>query len=391
MVIHQMDVKTAFLHGNLSETVYMKQPEGFIDEKKKDMVCLLKKSIYGLKQSPRCWNQTLHNQLMKMGFNQTESEPCIYVRNDGKDLILLAVYVDDLLLAGKSETATAKIKAELARVFTVKDMGELHHFLGMRVKQGSGYIWIGQDSYTKSILEKFNMAKCRSTSTPMDPGAILEKAKPSDPRFDQSLYQAAIGSLLYLAIYTRPDIAYAVGKLAQYCSDPTVCHWKAIKHLLRYLQGTPNFGIKYTNDSNDMTAYADADFGGDRDDRKSTSGFVIMKNNGPISWKSKKQTVTAQSTAEAELIALNLASRETAWFRLLMNELGKPTNGPVKIFEDNQSAIAICKNPMNHQATKHVAIKLGFTTGELEAERIEIDYIPTDKQLADIFTKPLRK
>lgn len=391
MTIHQMDVKTAFLNGKLNEVVYMQQPEGHEVHGKEDMVCLLKKSIYGLKQSPRCWNQELHEHLTNFCFERCKSEPCIYKGNVDGQKVLLAVYVDDILIASKYEETIKKIKIKLQNAFEVKDLGKLHHFIGIRVKQEKDHIWIGQDVYTQSILERFNMSNSRPVYTPINPGTKLMKTNDSDKRFDNKLYQAAIGSLLYLSLYTRPDIAYAVSKLAKFSSDPTISHWQCVKHLLRYLQGTKKLGLLYKNGMNNIIAYADADFGGDLDDRKSTSGYVIMRNGGPLSWKSKKQTITAQSTAEAELIALNFAARDVAWITQLYVDMGKEIKYPTIIHEDNQSAIAICRSPINNNTNKHIAIKQGFIKDEVEQGRIEIEYIPSKEQLADIFTKPLSK
>ena len=167
--------------------------------------------------------------------------------------------------------------------FEIKDLGKLHYFIGIQVKQEHDYIWIGQETYTQSILERFNMSNCRPAHTPIDPGAKLKKAGDEEKRFDNQTYQAAIGSLLYLSLYTRPDISHAVSKLAKYYNDPSIHHWQCVKQIFRYLQGTKRLGLIYTNCKNNLQGYADADFGGDLDDRKSTSGYIVMKNNGPLS------------------------------------------------------------------------------------------------------------
>ena len=332
--LHQMDITTAFLHGDLQEEVYMKQPEGFVAQLQENLVCRLKKSIYGLKQSPRCWNQALDAQLKEFGFKQSSNDPCIYVSTTDS-MLFLAVYVDDIVLAGKSQQTIAKVKADLGKHFRVKDMGELHYFLGVNVKQNfeAGKIWIGQPSYAQNVLEKFGLQNCKLAATPVATGTKLLKATEDSELFDTTLYQSAVGMLLYLSGWTRPDITFAVSNVARFCSKPTKEHWVAVKHILRYLKGTINYGLMYSNnDENDDTiiGYSDADWAGDANDRKSTSGYLFMMSGAPVSGKSKKQTCVALSTAEAEYVALAYVTQEVTWLRELFkdlhNEQTKPTH-----------------------------------------------------------------
>lgn len=238
MLLHQMDVTTAFLNGTLKEEVYMKQPEGFVAEGKEHLVCKLTKSIYGLKQSPRCWNAALDGHLRDIGLSQSTSDPCIYTSEGGS--VILAVYVDDIILAARSEQRMREVKKAIADAFTVKDMGELKYFLGVTVDQETSpvAIWIGQPSYTKRVLEKFMMDEAKSVSTPVDASAKLTKTDEGEETFDQGLYQSAVGSLLYLSTWTRPDIAYAVGNVAKFCTRPSTTHWIAVKRIMRYLKDT---------------------------------------------------------------------------------------------------------------------------------------------------------
>ena len=310
MLIHQMDINTAFLNGKLHEEVYMKQPEGFVKEGQENLVCKLNKSLYGLKQSPRCWNEALDKYLVSLGFNQSTSDPCVYTSKDGS--VILAVYVDDIILATKNECQMKEIKQKISNKFSATDMGELSYFLGVTVDQNTSQdcVWIGQPSYTKRIIEKFNMENCKPVSTPVEMGVKLSKASDNDGIIDQNRYQSAVGSLLYLSIWTRPDIAFAVNNVAKYCSAPKQEHWQAIKRILRYLQGTVEHGLKYPRKHvQDCVGYSDADWAGDTNDRKSTSGYVFQLNGTSISWRSKKQTSVALSTAEAEYMALASGSR----------------------------------------------------------------------------------
>ncbi len=301
--LHQIDVTTAFLNGELEEEVYMKQPQGFILEGQEKLVCRLNKSIYGLKQSPRCWNTALHRKLDDMGFVQSTSDPCVYKKDSGGDNFIIGVYVDDIVLAGKTDREIGEVKTALSASFDIKDLGKLHHFLGMNIfhNDENGEIWIGQPIYTENLLKKYGMENSNPAKIPMDPSETFMKSTDLDERFDQHLYQSAIGSLSYLSVTTRPDITYSVNKMAKFCVDPSKHHWTGVKHILRYLKGTIQHGITYTKQSSgECVAYSDADWGRDLDDRKSTSGYLFVISGGPVSWKSKKQSSVALSTAEAE-------------------------------------------------------------------------------------------
>ena len=225
-----------------------------------------------------------------------------------KSSIIIGVYVDDIVLAGSSEEKIQEIKAALSRKFDIKDVGKLHYFLGMTIVQKENEIWIGQP---QNLLEKYGMQNCKSVNTPVDANSKLEMATSNDPCIDQQQYQSVIGSLMYLSVSTRPDISFAVGNLARQSSHPTSTHWKALKRVLRYLKGTVNYGIKYTkSDQKECMGYSDADWAGDVNDRKSTSGYLFMMNGGAVTWKSKKQSCVALSTAEAEYVALSSAAQD---------------------------------------------------------------------------------
>ena len=317
----------------------MRQPDGFVVEGKENLVCKLKHSLYGLKQSPRCWNSTLDDYLKQLGFGRSTSDPCIYVASNGE--MIVGVYVDDIVIASKSEEVE-DFKRALGERFDVKDLGRLHHFLGMKIIQddSSGDVWIGQPAYTERVLDKFGMKDAKSVPTPVDLGVKLVKSEDGEEKIDQGMYQFAVSSLLYLSIRTRPDITFAVSKVAKFCSDPTKHHWIAVKWILRYLKGTSDLGLLYTSgvDAKDCFGYSDSDWAGDLDDRKSTSGYIFMLCGAGISWRSKKQTSVASSTAEAEYIALSGAVQEAIWLRQLSSELsgGDVLMKATVIHEDNQ-------------------------------------------------------
>ena len=391
--LQQMDVSTAFLHGELTDEVYMRQPEGFVEPGREHLVCRLKRSIYGLKQSPRCWNHALDTQLKVMGFQQTSSDPCLYVNLDSEGVtFLIAVYVDDIILGGKSEAKMKAVKKELSRKFEVKDLGSLHYFLGAKVVQDhlAGVIWMGQSSFVEKILQRFGMQDCKPISTPVNPDVKLAPCQSSEDVCDQQLYQAAVGSLLYLSTKTRPDIAYAVGSVARFCAKPTKEHWTALKRILRYLKGTGNFGLLYSGaTSSEMVGYSDADWAGDVTDRRSTSGYVFLLSGAAISWKSNKQTCVALSTAEAEYVALSAAGQEALWLQQLVSDLLNTSIQETTILEDNQAAICLAKDQQVHGRTKHIDIKYHFIRSLVHAGRIRIVYCASEDMVADMFTKGL--
>ena len=391
--LHHVDVHTAFLNGILQEEVYMKQPIGYEKEGEEHLVCRLRKSIYGLKQSSRCWNAALDAHLRKMGFSQTKSDPCIYT-SGGDDSFYIGVYVDDLILAGKDKAKMKRVKEELASEFDIKDLGKLSYFLGMSIiqDQEKKKIWMGQPTYTEKLLSKMGMNNCNPVSTPADPSNHLVKAAEDDEVVDQPLYQSLIGSLMYLATCTRPDIAYSVGVLARFSSKPNQSHWTAAKRVLRYLKGTSNLGIVFKGDSPDGPAvFSDADWAGDAGDRKSTSGYMFCIAGGPVSWRSKKQSTVALSTAEAEYVALSSAAQECVWMRRLNSDLGNSREEPTTIMEDNQSCIAMAKNPQQHGRSKHIDIKYHFVRELVENKTIKLKYCPTKEMIADFLTKGLNR
>ena len=390
--LHQMDVTAAFLNGELEDEVYMKQPEGFEVKGKEHLVCKLNKSLYGLKQSSRCWNSVLDEHLKSIGFTQTESDPCIYVKEEDGDTLIVAIHVDDIILAGKTDEKIAKVKESIAERFQVKDMGELKYILGLQVIQEDGKVWIGQPTYTASIIKKYGMENCKPVETPVDLSSKLVSAMEDSELFNKEEYQSAVGSLLYLSSATRPDITFAVNSVAKFSANPTNEHWTAVKRIFRYLKGTVNYGLLYSeNASPDCVGFSDADWAGDLNDRKSTSGYTFQINGATVSWRSKKQTCVALSTAEAEYIALSAAAQEALWMRQLLTDLNVNIDEPVTIYEDNQSAIAMSKNPQFHGRSKHIDIKYHFVRDQVEKKTLTVLYCPTGSMLADVFTKGIPK
>ncbi|GJU50151.1 zinc finger, CCHC-type containing protein [Tanacetum coccineum] len=320
LVIHQMDVKTTFLNGDLDEEVYMKQPEGFVMPGNEHKVCKLVKSLYGLKQAPKQWHQKFDEVVLSSGFLLNQSDKCVYSKFDnfGKGVII-CLYVDDMLIFGTDQNQVDKTKKFLSSRFSMKDMGEADVILGINIKRENKGIVITQSHYIKKILKKFNREDCSPVSTPIDP---VEKLKPNTGKpVDQLEYSRAIGCLMYAMTSTRPDIAYAVGRLSRFTSNPSRQHWQAITRVFKYLKGTMNYGLSYIGYPSVLEGYSDASWINHVEDSSCTSGWVFLLGGGAISWASKKQTCITGSTMESEFVALAAAGKEAEWLRNLIHEI----------------------------------------------------------------------
>lgn len=384
--IHGMDVITAYLLGKLNEEIYMMQPEGFVRMgMKRNMVCRLLRSLYGLKQAARVWNQKIHAFLIKLGFVRSNADPCLYI----KKFLYITIWVDDLLIVGKNGRDIANVKGQLAGEFEMKDLGKLEYFLGMRIMRSlNGSISIDQNGYIRQILERFGMEASKPVSTPIATGTRLVIGE-TESNIKQ--YQAMVGSLMYAMLCSRPDLAYAIQQLSQFNSNPTNAHFQAAKRVFRYLQGSQATGLVYgSNITTPVLGYCDADYAADGD-RKSISGYVFTLAGSPISWQAKKQTTVAQSTVEAEYAAMAHAAKEMIWLQYLLKDLGMSKYEPTILLCDNQGAISLAKNPLHHAKTKHVDVQLHLIRDHIEKGTINVEYCPTDDMLADLMTKGLAR
>ena len=387
LLIDQMDVTTAFLNGYLDEEIYIEQPPGYEVKGKENLVCKWKRSLYGLKQSSRCWNQRFTTYLQELGFERCESDYCVFVKKD--PLILIAVYVDDLVLITENSLQMQQLKSDLIKEFEMIDMGPLHYILGIAIKQYEDGIHLNQEAYIDSMLEKFKLEDAETVPMPADPNVVLCKNDGSES-VDKRNYQSIIGSLLYAALATRPDIQFAVGACSRYNSCPTQTHLTAVKRILRYLKATKTKGLFYKRGSSELVGYADADFARDINDRISTSGYVFMLSRAPISWYSGKQRTVSLSTANAEYIALSEAAREGLFLKQMFSEIGVEI-GTVLIMQDNQATIAMTRNPVHHKRSKHIDIKYHFVRNEVARGNIKLQYCDSKSMIADILTKPLTR
>lgn len=391
--LEQMDVKTAFLHGDLDVELYMEQPEGFEVNAGKDQVCLLKKSLYGLKQSPRLWNKRFHKFMSDQGFQRSEYDSCVYVKAVDQGYIYLLLYVDDMLLAAKEMSEINKLKEVLSSEFEMKDMGAASRILGIDIKRDrkEGVLYLSQKNYLEKVLKRFNMSEARSTTTPMGSHFKLSSVRDIAECVDERKvpYSSAVGSLMYAMVGTRPDIAYAVGLISRFMSKPGVMHWEAVKWLLRYIKGSLDLNLVYTKDKDfDVQGFCDSDHAADLDRRRSISGYVFTVGGNTVSWRSVLQPVVALSTTEAEYIALNEAVKEAIWIKGLVQDMGFKINMG-KIWCDSQSAIYLAKNNMYHERTKHVDVKYHKIREVIESGDVEVLKIHTSRNPADILTKSI--
>lgn len=389
-----MDVQTAFLNGSIKEEVYMDQPAGFTVKSKKVLVCKLNRSLYGLKQASRCWNETFTNFLLNNGYKQSKSDTCLYIKNDGDSFIIIVLFVDDLLIACNCLKLLNNEKDILKKQFCMKDLGDVKHLLGIQIERDriNKKLFLHQSVYLNNLLSKYGMSDCKPVETPQVLGSHLVPNEGSP--VDIKKFQAIVGSITYAVICTRPDLAAALNVISQYCSNPGFIHWQFLKRILRYIKHTVNFGIEFNGcieNSIELLGYVDADWGGSIDGRKSRSGYIFKICGGIISWISKKQTTVALSSTEAEYLAASLAVQECVWLRSVLFDLNFTQSQPSVIFEDNQSTISLSKNAKFHARTKHIDVKHHFIRDKFENNEIILKYCSSNMMLADILTKPLSK
>jgi hypothetical protein len=359
------------------------------------------RSIYGLKQSGRIWYQRFKSEMLNLGFVTAEIAPCLFIKQAGTEFIILAIYVDDISIFG-----TRKITSEtvdlLKRTFEMKDVGQPNFCLGIQFEYLTDGIFIHQSTYTRKLLKQFNMDKCHPVTTPMeqrslDPNKdIFKKCTENELTLGpEKPYLSVIGGLMFLGNQTRPDISFSVNMLARHSSKPTIRHWNGTKRIMRYLQGSIDTGLyfPYTM-TNELCGYADAGYLSDPDDSKSQTGYVFLQGGTAISWKSSKQTLTTTSSNHAEVIALYEACRECIWLRQMIDHIctstGRETlQKPTLIYEDNRPCVdQIAKGFIKGDRIKHIAPKF-FYTAEQHGDKIQVEWIPSKENKADLFTKPL--
>ena len=403
-MVYQMDIKTAYLNADIEEEVYLQQPEGFVKlgANGKPLVCKLKKSLYGLKQSGRNWHLLLSSYLEKLLFKRSINDPCLFTKVCNGTHYYVAVWVDDIIYFSKDSNFNKLFTAQMGKEFKIGDHSNLQWFLGMRISCEPGYIAIDQHQYIISMLEKFGMKDCKAVSTPLAERTVLTVADCPQPNTTQQQdmaaydYRGLVGCLNYLATTTRPDIAYASHALSSYLNNPGHNHWMAAKHVMRYLKGTIDYKLVYNWDNTgvELTGYCDSDYAGQMDTRKSTSGycFSLTYRGGAVSWASRLQHAVTTSTTEAEVYAAAESTKEAIHLRDILEDMGHPPSTATKLFVDNQATISLTvKDAYSTGKTKHYAVRLAYLKDRSNSQTIRLIYVPTEMNRADILTKGLGK
>ncbi|WVZ58555.1 hypothetical protein U9M48_008818 [Paspalum notatum var. saurae] len=391
LIIHQMDVKTAFLNGELEEEIYMEQPDGFVVKGQESKVCKLLKSLYGLKQAPKQWHEKFDTTLTSAGFAVNEADSCVYYRYGGGKGVILCLYVDDILIFGTDINVINEVKSFLSTKFDMKDLGEADVILNIKLIKDESGITLSQTHYVEKVLSRFGYIDSKPSPTPYDSSVTLKKNKRIG--VNQLKYSQIIGSLMYLASATRPDISFAVSKLSRFMSNPGTDHWHALERVMCYLKGIMSYGIHYSGHPAVLEGYSDANWISD-DELYATSGYVFMLGGGAVSWRSCKQIILTRSTMKAELAALDTASVEADWLRELLMDLPvveKPI--PAILMNcDNQTAIAkVNSDKENAKSSRHVRRRVKSVRKMRHSGVISVTYIQTEKNLADPFTKGLSR
>ena len=394
MPVHQLDVKTAYLNAPIDCEVYIRPPEGFSEENigGKLMVWKLNKSLYGLKQSGRNWNIVLTNFFKSNGLQQSKIDPCLFV--DEENATLIAIWVDDIIITASSDSLICSIKDLLKNRFKMTDLGLIKWFLGIEFEQSDKGISMCQSRYLKGVLERFDMQDCKPRTTPSEL-KLEDYDRPADnSTADITKYREMVGSLIYAMTCSRPDLAYIVTKLSQSLANPSQGDWITVKHVLRYIKGSYDKKLTYTKSQHGLkiVGFSDSDWASSVD-RRSTTGyyFSLTEHGPPISWKSKKQHTIALSSCEAEYMALTAATQEAIFLKMLSKDFGLVTKEPIRINGDNQGSLLLAKNPVINERSKHIDIKHHFIREKYDDGTIDLTYVPTNDNIADLMTKPMSK
>ena len=400
------DFHTAYLNGHLDEPIFMHVPAGFRAFAQQhptavpsglnldDCVLRLKKSIYGLKQAGRNWNRTLHSKLTSLGFERTDADPCLYKLKDQEVYLLL--YVDDLIIGHVRGFDTTHILTELGNAFKIGSIEPLNYFLGFEVHRlrHRRYLRLSQRRYTLDILHRFGLRDCNPVATPAVPQGSNNRISDGTP-LDQdaaSLYRTMVGALLWLALGSRPDIAFAVSTLTRHMKSPTDRAMTAAKRVLRYLSGNTDASLHYNSNPCRLVGESDSSWANDLDSRRSFAGYIFsFSNGGAISWSSRLQRCVALSSTEAEYIGCCESGKEAVWLRKLANDLGVDTSEPTLIRQDNDGAKALTEDVVFHRRSKHIDTRYHYVRDLVNDKSVRFHHTPGTDLAADIFTKPLSK
>ncbi|GKA49539.1 retrovirus-related pol polyprotein from transposon TNT 1-94 [Tanacetum coccineum] len=387
--LHQLDVKNAFLHGHLNETVYMEQPPGFIDPQFPNHVCKLSKALYGLKQAPRAWFHRLSSFLLAHGFVCSRADTSLFVFTKDSCIMYLLVYVDDLILTGNNESLLTSFTTRLNQEFAIKDLGDLSYFLGLEVSYTNDGLFLSQAKYATDVLTRAALLDSKPVSTPLAANEVFVTG--GSLFANPTLYRSLVGALQYLTI-TRPDLSYAVNQASQFLHAPTDAHFQSVKRILRYVKGTITYGLIFRRPhSNSILGYSDADWARCIETRRSTYGYSIFLGGNLVSWSAKKQPTVSRSSCESEYRAMANTAAEIIWITHLLRELhALPPDRPTLLC-DNKSALFMSQNPVSHKRAKHIDLDYHFVRELVASGKLYTKFIPTKLQVADIFTKSLSR
>lgn len=411
--ICHMDVVTAFLNGTIKETIFMQQPPGFVADHQKHLVCRLRKSLYGLKQSPRAWYEEVDSFLRTIGCTRSALDPNLYFFFDGSQTAIILLFVDDLLLTGNSSSLISSLKQKLQAKYRMKDLGPVTRYLGVDFLTTSHGILLHQKPYALRFAEQYDLTSCKPVFTPLPENLTLSSSCDS-PSVNSTLYCQLVGKLIYLT-NTRPNISFSVGLVSRFMTSPHQTHLDAALHIVKYISTTPDLGIFYNRSGTlQLHGYTDSDWGNScPDTRRSTGGYIFQLAGGPITWSSKRQPTVSRSTTEAEYRALSDGAQEAVYLKRLIQELIHvelpstnvkckdsqvtldlskahiPTQHDIHMYCDNASAIKLSRNPVFHARTKHLEVHHHFIRERVLEQEINIQHVSTHDQAADILTKVL--
>ena len=395
----RIDFVGAYLNSLTKEDIYMKQPEGFVQPGLEDYVCKLVHTIYGTMQGAHDWYETLTDTYEKLGYTTSRADPCVRYKKENGGYTLTDTYTDDIFGASKTDEEVRMRKDEMGKEWEIKDVGENEYFLGMRVQQDidKGTIRLTQRPYWEHVLNRFNLTNITPRNTPLPVGFTLEQAM--SPKTDSERkemadkpYRPVLGSVMWGQLATRPDLSFAVSLLSRFQADPGIEHWKGLLHVVGYIKNTMDYGLTYSRDA-DLTplGYVDADYGGCRDTRRSTSGYVFTMAGGAVTWSSKRQATVALSTVEAEYVAMSRCAQQMIWMQTWLDEVEVTHDMPGMIKGDSRGAIALAKNTKDHGKVKHIDIRHHYLRELVKSGSILFDQIPSADNVADLFTKPLAR
>ena len=395
--IDMFDFHSAFLNGTLDadEEVFMEQPPGYEDSDSRKYCLKLYKSIYGLKQAGRKWYEVVCRTLADIGFQKSEADPAVFFIHSGNNITILAIHVDDCTITGNSNEIIQDLKVKIESRYSLTDLGPINWLLGIKITRDleARTLSLSQSSYIKSILGRFNFMDLKPFSTPIDTSIQYSKSQcpqtlEETAEMRQIPYREAIGSLMYCAVATRPDIAFAVSHFTQFMENPGRIHWEGVKRIFRYLSGTRDWRLVYGLGDKGLEGFTDAD-GSSQEHRHAISGYAFLIDGGAVSWSSKKQELVTLSTTEAEYVAATYAAKEALWLKRLISKVFRSLNEPITLYSDSQSAIALTGDGSYHARTKHIDIRYHFIRFVVQKGSINLIYCPTESMTADILTKAL--